>query len=78
MQIRGSKRGDKRSTWLFGYRLEKATWLHHQSMLVDNYIVGKCRRGLNQANLVKNTYEREGALSLISGISDMGLSLISD
>jgi hypothetical protein len=42
----------------------KATWLRHQSMLVDNYIVGKCKTGLNQANLVKGknikTYEREG------------------
>jgi hypothetical protein len=45
---------------MFHYRLEKATWLHHQSVLVDNDIVGKCKRGLNQANLVKNTYQREG------------------
>jgi hypothetical protein len=49
--------------WAVGWT--KTTWLHYQSMLVDNYIVGKCRRGLNQAALVKKkkykkAYEREG------------------
>ncbi len=37
----------------------KATWLRHQSMLVNGYIVGVCKGGLNQANLVsekKETY----------------------
>jgi hypothetical protein len=47
--------------WAVGWK--KTTWLHYQSMLVENYIVGKCRRGLNQAASVKKTYEREGFLA---------------
>ncbi len=42
--------------WLW---VGKATWLRHQSMLVNGYIVGVCKGGLNQANLVneeKETY----------------------
>jgi hypothetical protein len=37
----------------------KATWLRHQSMLVNGYIVGACKGRLKQANLVnelKGTY----------------------
>ncbi len=30
----------------------KATWLRHQSMLVNGYIVGACKGGLKQANPV--------------------------
>jgi hypothetical protein len=42
--------------WL---QVTKATWLRHQSMLVDGYIVGVYKGKLEQANLMneeKGTY----------------------
>ncbi len=35
--------------WL---QVGKATWLRHRSMLVDGYIVGVCKGGLKQTNLM--------------------------